>query len=397
MSRRTLTPASFPWADVSRYTFSLGVAAGGTAYLSGQTGTPSDGGSGRAGWAGDDVAEQTRAAYHRLGVVLASADLTFDDVARVTEYVRADSLDRYDEVAGVRAEVFGDATPAVNTVVVHALLWEQARVEIEVTAAAGNEHRAFGSNGTVAQAPVHGLGDLVYVSTCLPLDDAGDVVAPDDLVGQTERIYEVAAARLAQVGLGLEHVVKTVEFVKPHVRRDYPRTGRVRKAHLAAPYGGATGIEMERLLHPDALMQVDFLASPLPREAYTCGWERYDRLTYSPGLRVGDLFVMSGQAALDPVTEKAVLAGDVVEQARYTYRNVLTVLEAAGLTAADLVQTVEYVCPDGMAEYAGVADVRRELLGPDFPAATGVGCSSLLRPEFLLEIDPTAVFPGGAA
>jgi enamine deaminase RidA (YjgF/YER057c/UK114 family) len=91
------------------------------------------------------------------------------------------------------------------------------------------------------------------------------------------------------------------------------------------------------------------------------------------------------------MTEQAVHAGDVVAQAEHIYRNISLVLEAADLTPANLVKTIEYVSPDGLAGYRGVADVRRRLLTEPFPASTGAICLGLLRREFLLEIDPMAV------
>jgi hypothetical protein len=36
--------------------------------------------------------------------------------------------------------------------------------------------------------------------------------------------------------------------------------------------------------------------------------------------------------------------------------------------------------------------VRKELLSEPYPASTGALCHALLRPEFQIEIDPTAMF-----
>jgi hypothetical protein len=49
------------------------------------------------------------------------------------------------------------------------------------------------------------------------------------------------------------------------------------------------------------------------------------------------------------------------------------------------------VCHDGLADYRGVARVRERLLRAPWPASTGAVCDSLLRPEFLLEVFPTAL------
>jgi enamine deaminase RidA (YjgF/YER057c/UK114 family) len=287
-------------------------------------------------------------------------------------------------------------------VVVHGLLRPDARIEVEIVAGDPDRDRAGPDPARAQGRPAHGLGrttahGLTYLSSLVATDAHGAIVGGDDLVAQTAAIYEKAAAILAPLGLGTEHIVKTVEYVKPHTRRAYPATGRVRKEYLAAPYGGGTGIVMDALAHPDALIAIDMVASPLSREAVNPGWERYGKLTYNPGLRVGDLLVLSGQAALDVETERAVLPGDVVAQTRYTYDNILRVLEAAGVGPEALVQTIEYVTPDGLADYRRTADVRRQLFAPPYPAATGIVCSGLLRPEFLIEIDAWAILPPGTS
>ncbi len=376
-----------------KWTFALAQVVGSTAFLSGHTG---------ANW--DPVAKQityregmkaqARDAWAKCFEVLEAGGWTANDVIRVVEYVSFAGLDQHDQLVDVRAEVLGaDARPAVNTIAVQQLVRPEALVEIELTVSTDAEPINVASTGELGHAPARAADGFVHLSTMLPIDRDGNVAHLDDLSRQTEQIYRNAARALAPFGMTVGDVVKTVEMVRPEVRATYPRTGFIRRAHLEAPYGGGTGIVMDRLAHPDALMQVDFLASTHPREAVDCGWERYSRLTYNPGLKVGKLFVMSGQAALDVETEEAVLPGDIVAQADYTYRNILKVLAAAGGGPEHLVRTVEYVCPDGLDDYGGVAEVRRELFGDAKPAATGVVCSGLLRPEFLIEVDPMAVLP----
>ncbi len=174
---------------------------------------------------------------------------------------------------------------------------------------------------------------------------------------------------------------------------EYRYTGRVRKEQLGPVYPGATGILVERLRHPDALIQVDFMASRHPPEAVNPGWERYAKLTYSPAVKAGRVLFMSGQAALDPPSEQALFAGDVVAQADYTYGNIVAVLQAAGLGPEDLVKTIEYVLPEALNDYRQVAEVRARRLSEPYPASTGLVIPKLLRPEFLIEIDPMALFP----
>jgi len=185
--------------------------------------------------------------------------------------------------------------------------------------------------------------------------------------------------------------VKTVDYLTPAALAGYKLTGRVRKEFLGPVYPGAAGIIMPRLTHPDALIQYDFIATRDEPVAINPGWDRYRKLTYSPGVRAGKLLFLSGQAALDPATERIVHEGDVAAQAEYTLRNILTVVEAAGGSARDLVKTVEYVTPAALPRYREVAGVRSRLLAQPFPASTGLVCEALLRPEMLIEIDPFAV------
>ena len=68
--------------------------------------------------------------------------------------------------------------------------------------------------------------------------------------------------------------------------------------------------------------------------------------------------------------------------------------EAGANGLGDLVKTVEFVAPAGAGTaYRQVGQVRERLLGRPFPASTGVVCAALLRPDWLIEVDATAVVP----
>jgi enamine deaminase RidA (YjgF/YER057c/UK114 family) len=165
----------------------------------------------------------------------------------------------------------------------------------------------------------------------------------------------------------------------------------VRREHVGPVYPAAAGILMPRLIHPEALIQYDFIATRDAPVAVNPGWTRYQKLTYSPAVRAGKLLFLSGQGALDPATERVVFDGDVTAQAEYTYRNILKVVEAAGGGPQHLVKTIEYVTPTALARYRDVAGVREKLLREPWPASTGLVCEALLRPEMQIEIDPFAI------
>jgi enamine deaminase RidA (YjgF/YER057c/UK114 family) len=370
-----IRPVEFPWFDYTRYTFSLGLDLGGRAFVSGHSASAYDEGEGRIVVRGG-LAEQTRTAYEKIEAILKAAGYSLRDVVRVVEYVTVKGIESYPEAASVRKEVL-DEGPAVCTVCVDGLLRPQALIEIEVVA---------GKPGTPTKAD-----GVVYLPSCEPVDDDGRLVGEGDLQAQTRAVYDRAARLLEAAGLGLAHVAKTVDYITPRAVVDYKLTGRVRRERLGPVYPGATGIIMSRLRNPDAMIQVDFMASRHPLEAVNPGWERYQKLTYSPAVKAGNMLFMSGQAALDPETERAVHPGDIAAQAEYTYTNIIAVLRAAGGDAHNLVKTVEYVTPEGLAGYRTTASVRSKLLHEPYPASTGIICHSLLRPEFQIEVDPIAV------
>ena len=223
------------------------------------------------------------------------------------------------------------------------------------------------------------------------MDDQGNILGAGDVVAQTRAIFERAGRMLAALGLGFDRVVKTLDYITPTALPAYKATGRVRKEHLGPVYPGAAGILMPRLMHPEALIQYDFIASRDTPLAVNPGWARYQKLTYSPAVRAGKLLFMSGQGSLDPATERVLFDGDVVAQAEYTYQNVLKVLAAAGGGPQHLVKTIEYVTPAALARYRDVAGVRAKLLREPWPASTGLVCEALLRPEMQIEIDPFAI------
>lgn len=83
-----------------------------------------------------------------------------------------------------------------------------------------------------------------------------------------------------------------------------------------------------------------------------------------------------------------VCVGDMAGQARYIYEKLAELLAAAGGSLADVVMTRDYVTTtEG---YRETAQVRRELFGGRFPAATGVVVAGLLRENALIEIEAVA-------
>jgi enamine deaminase RidA (YjgF/YER057c/UK114 family) len=110
-------------------------------------------------------------------------------------------------------------------------------------------------------------------------------------------------------------------------------------------------------------------------------------VTSSPGTTVH----ISGQTAWDK-DRKIVGGNDLQRQAKQSFRNLRTALEAAGASPADVVFVWLYVV-NYQPEHAAFLSTMLEMFfaGGPFPASTWVGVQSLADPDFLIEIEVTAV------
>lgn len=128
-----------------------------------------------------------------------------------------------------------------------------------------------------------------------------------------------------------------------------------------------------------------------PRRVVDPGWPEYGRLTYVPAVAArGELVFTSGLNAMGP-NGQVLAPNDVVGQARIIYERLAELLQAAGGSLADVVKTTDYIV--SRENYSATASVRREFLGPDYCAATGVVVKELLGRGVLIEIDAVAMLP----
>jgi enamine deaminase RidA (YjgF/YER057c/UK114 family) len=99
---------------------------------------------------------------------------------------------------------------------------------------------------------------------------------------------------------------------------------------------------------------------------------------------------ISGQTAWD--ARKNIVGGDsVLEQARQALRNLETAMQAAGGTLKDIVALRIYVVDYQAESGTAVGIALREFFSGNPPASTWIGVPALAVPEFLIEIEATAV------
>ncbi len=114
----------------------------------------------------------------------------------------------------------------------------------------------------------------------------------------------------------------------------------------------------------------------------------YEPFRLSQGFRVGDLLLISGQAAIDE-SGQLVGVGDFDAQAEQTFRNLRRVLEAGG-SSLDRVVKVTIFLTD-MGNFPKIVDLRGKWFTPPYPADTIVEVTALALPELEIEIEAIAV------
>jgi enamine deaminase RidA (YjgF/YER057c/UK114 family) len=108
-----------------------------------------------------------------------------------------------------------------------------------------------------------------------------------------------------------------------------------------------------------------------------------------------DTIYLRGQIGQNLDTSASVGIGDVAAQAEQAMANIALLLDEAGSELGHIVKLVIYLVDPRYRE-AVYRVVGRWLKGVH-PVSTGIVVSALARPEWLVEIDATAVIPRGGA
>jgi 2-iminobutanoate/2-iminopropanoate deaminase len=110
---------------------------------------------------------------------------------------------------------------------------------------------------------------------------------------------------------------------------------------------------------------------------------------YSPGMIVGNLVFVSGQAGREPAT--GTLGADVTAQTEQVLKNIAAILEAAGSSLQHVIRCGVFLVD--MKEFPKMNEVYARAFGAHRPARTTVEVSGLPGPGLLVEIDAIAYIP----
>lgn len=128
----------------------------------------------------------------------------------------------------------------------------------------------------------------------------------------------------------------------------------------------------------------------MERQRVTTGTEWEPRVGYSRAVRVGDRILVSGTTATDDDGDP-VAPGDPEAQTRRALEIVVDDIEEAGGAREDVVRTRMYVTDAD--DWEAIGEVHGEFFSDVRPAATLVEVSSLVEPEYLVEVEAEAVVP----
>jgi 2-iminobutanoate/2-iminopropanoate deaminase len=95
---------------------------------------------------------------------------------------------------------------------------------------------------------------------------------------------------------------------------------------------------------------------------------------YSLAIDSGEFVFISGQIPLDAATGKLV-EGDVSAQAKQCLENLKSILDAAGLTFADVVKTTIFLT--SMGDFAAVNEVYKTYVTEPYPARSTIAVAGL--------------------
>ncbi len=108
-------------------------------------------------------------------------------------------------------------------------------------------------------------------------------------------------------------------------------------------------------------------------------------------VRAGNTVYLRGQIGQDLDTRESVGVGDAAAQTERAIDNIAMLLDEAGARLEDIVKVVVYLTDIRYRE--PVYRVMGRRLKGVFPVSTGIVVTSLARPEWVVEIDATAVIP----
>jgi len=236
-------------------------------------------------------------------------------------------------------------------------------------------------------APVTARGGLVFVSGILPA-----APAQADVATQTAQVLDALKARLEGAGTSLDRVVSTSVYLAD--AGDFAALNAVWATYWPASPPARTTVVV-KLPVPGARVMVSAVAAGrgtaravvLPK-----GWAApAGPLSYA--VRAGDTLFLSGLVPRRGA-DNTLVKGDIEAQTGTVFENAEAILQAAGLTLADVVSARVFLTDGAVFDRMNAAYRTRF---PASPPARATVITPLVSPDFLIEMTMVAVKGEGRA
>ncbi|MDE3156979.1 MAG: hypothetical protein KGN76_17905 [Acidobacteriota bacterium] len=262
-----------------------------------------------------------------------------------------------------------------------------------VSAGAGAQTKQIIHTGAVAGlpfSPAVKAGQFIYVSGTIGLKGSGSnaPLAPG-IDGQTRQALENISTVLKAAGSSLADAVSVTVYLKHQA--DFQAMNAAYATFWPQDPPTRTTVVTE-LARPDALVEISMIAVPHGAQRRIIrpdGW-RESPFPYSYAIKSGDTLFLSGLVSRDVKTNTPV-SGDISVQARTILEHAGELLDAAGFTYRDVVQSRVFL-PD-KANFRAFNAVYTSVFTPPPPARAAVQ-AALSSPDHLVEITLVAVQGG---
>ena len=261
----------------------------------------------------DNLETQTESTIDAVEAVLEELGATIEDVVKIAVfYVSTGEIDELELLERLRRRFRGEPAPACMAVPLPALAYPGVRVEVECIAMRGTDGHPLLRQAANPDAHwpwpfSHGIrcGEMIFVGGQSPLDPAGAVRAPGDVVEQARINIDNIARVMAGLGASLDDVCRFNTFYVGYgAAEDWKRAGRIRGNAFERPGVCGTGVPVPALfpagltIRQEATGMLGLDGSTLPRtpslpEGH---WDWPIPVKAQQGVRIGNTIMIGGRS-----------------------------------------------------------------------------------------------------
>ena len=114
-------------------------------------------------------------------------------------------------------------------------------------------------NASYAVSPAWQVGDLLFLSGQVAIDDQGQIVGADNFDAQLKQVFANIDRILRAAGSSRDQIVKLTIYLTDMAY--IPKIVAARKTFFAPPYPADTTVEVKALALPELMLEIDVIAA----------------------------------------------------------------------------------------------------------------------------------------